>query len=250
MGPQGMSGPAARGVARTLGILGLCGGMALLPAPPVRAATAPPAPPPDLQGTWELNPDLTAQLAKEQTREGSSSGRQGGGYGGGGGGGHRRGGGGMGRGGGGAPHGGSAGDAEAGDDVGRQGGRHALDRLTIAQKDGEVTITDQEDRARVYKTNGAKVRDESAFGGPAEIQASWDADGALAIAVKPDKGPKRSESYVVSNDRKHLYLTLTTGGGFLKPEKKSVRAYDLAPPPAPEAAPAPAPAVPPPGAPS
>jgi hypothetical protein len=186
-----------------------------------------------LQGTWELNPDLTAQLRKDQPQpERSGGGRRGGGMGGGMG---RHRGGGMGGSRGGSRDGGdsSGGDPAAGGDDRDHGGGMgaALARLTIVQGEGAVTITDDEGRARVFKTDGSKVRDEAAPGGPAEVQAAWDQDGSLLVSVKPAKGASRTESYVVSNDRKHLYLTLTTAGGFLQPDRKSVRAYDLVPEP-------------------
>ena len=60
------------------------------------------------------------------------------------------------------------------------------------------------------------------------MQASWDQDGGLVVQVKPDKGPKRTESYIVSNDGKHLYIVLTLEGE--RGTRKIRRAYDPAPP--------------------
>ena len=152
------------------------------------------------------------------------------------------------RGGGGTNDGGNSGGSSADSDA--NGGGHdrsggmgaALARLTIAQKDdGQVTVTDDQGRARTLKTDGSKVHDDAAPGGPAQVQATWDKDdGSLLVDVKPDKGSARTESYVVSNDRKHLYLTVTVSRRF-QGSTKIVRAYDLAPEPAPAASPAPTP---------
>ncbi|MFL6262912.1 MAG: hypothetical protein ACJ76Y_24705 [Thermoanaerobaculia bacterium] len=60
------------------------------------------------------------------------------------------------------------------------------------------------------------------------MQASWDEDGGLVVRVKPDKGPKRTESYIVSDDGKHLYIVLTVEGD--RGSRKIRRAYDPAAP--------------------
>ncbi|HSU80802.1 MAG TPA: hypothetical protein VLR69_00215, partial [Thermoanaerobaculia bacterium] len=104
----------------------------------------------------------------------------------------------------------------------------ALDTLTITQAGNQVTVTDKEGHARVFRADGGKVRDDKAFGGPAEVQASWDREsGGLVVQVKPDKGPKRTESYIVSDDGKHLYIVLTVEGD--RGSRKIRRAYDPAP---------------------
>ncbi len=111
----------------------------------------------------------------------------------------------------------------------------ALDRLTITQAGDQVTVADQQGHSRVFRADGGKVRDDKAFGGPAEVQAKWDQDGSLVVDVKPDKGPKRTESYIVSNDGKHLYVVLTLEGD--RGSRKIRRAYDPAPAEKPETAP-------------
>jgi hypothetical protein len=176
---------------------------------------------PNLQGTWTLNSYLTAQLMNDQgERRSSSGGNPGGGRG-------RRRSGGAGSPGGGAPRDSGGGEPAGGGDAkeeeaGRQGMLAALDTLTITQSEGLVTITDHQGRSRVLKTNGSKARD-----GASQIQASWDRDGSLVVEVKPDKGSPRTETYVVADDRKHLYLTIT--GGSRGPDAKLVRAYDPEP---------------------
>ena len=227
---------------RLLDRAALWGALALLAALPAGAAGTPPA---SLQGTWELNPELTAQLRKDEPKPSRGAGREGGG--GGGFGRHGRGGGGGGgfgsRGGrsrGGGDEGGGSGSARAGDEepAGEVSAGGGLPRLTIAQEGDQVTITGAGGHARALKVGGGKLRDDAAPGGGAEVQASWDQDGSLLVDVKPDKGPHRTESYLVSNDRKHLYVTTTISRRF-QGDAKRVRAYDLVPAPAPEAAPAP-----------
>lgn len=222
-----------RKLAWILGLLVLAGVATLLRADDKAAPRHP-----SLAGTWTLNEDMTARMREDDQQ---SAPRGNGGYGGGMG---RRGGGGHRGGGGRYPGGGSPGGGTEGSGGNSQGSSEsqrpnfaALDRLTITQAGNQVTITDQEGHARVFRADGSKVRDDKAFGGPAEVQASWDKDGGLVVQVKPDKGPKHTESYIVSNDGKHLYIVLTLEGE--RGSRKIRRAYD---PATPEEKPAPPPA--------
>lgn len=184
---------------------------------------------PNLQGTWKLNEDLTARMRQDDRSQGDAGGAHGGM-------GRRGGGGGMGRGGGRRGGGGFPGGSPSGE-PGETGNRErqgeappsfaALDELTITQQGSQVTIADKAGNTRVLKTDSSKIRDEKAPGGPVELRASWDRDGILTVEVKPDKGPKRTESYIVSNDGKHLYVTLTLDRNGR--EVKVRRAYDPAP---------------------
>ncbi len=99
---------------------------------------------------------------------------------------------------------------------------------TIAQQDGEVTITDKEGHTRVLKTDGSKSLEEKGPGGSAEIRANWEKDGTLTVKVKPKQGPKRTETYIVSNDGKHLYVTTFLESDGKRPDRKFRRAYDPA----------------------
>jgi hypothetical protein len=192
---------------------------------------------PSLQGKWKLNEDLTARMRESDRPQGGP--REGFGPPPGGGPGGQSGGRGP-RGGGfpgGPPPGGPGGPGGPGE--GRHPGRHpggpppsmeALNELTITQENGEVTITDKEGRTRVLKTDGTKVMEERGPGGPAEVRTSWEKDGTLVVKVKPEQGPKRTESFVVSNDGKHLYVTTILEGDGQRPERKIRRAYDPAEP--------------------
>lgn len=104
----------------------------------------------------------------------------------------------------------------------------ALNELTISQTDSEITITDKEGKTRVLKPGGSKVRDETAPGGPADVRTSWQKDGTLLVKVRSQSGQDITESYVISNDRKHLYLTLVLEGDVLRRGLKIRRAYDPA----------------------
>ena len=218
-----------RKLAWIFGLLALAGLATLL-----RAAEKAAPKHPTLTGTWTLNEDLTARMRENDQQSAPRGGGFGGGMG-------RRGGGGGRRGGGRYPGGSPGGGTEApgGESRGQEEGQRpsfaALDTLTITEKGNQVTVTDKEGHARVFHADGSKVRDDKAFGGPAEVQASWDEDGGgLTVQVKPDKGPKRTESYIVSDDGKHLYIVLTMEGE--RGSRRIRRAYD---PAAPEEKPAP-----------
>lgn len=184
---------------------------AMLVLPAVASSAREKTPPPDLSGSWKFNDDVSWRLMQGM-REREAGPR----------GGMRR------PGGGGPPPEGEGGPG------GPRRPRTArveppafladLDELTITQKDGAVTITDGSGRSRVLSTDGKKVRDDSGPGGPATVRASWK-DGALVVKVKPEKGPGRTESWVISNDRKRLFLTITLEDG---PPFPMRRAYDLA----------------------
>jgi hypothetical protein len=176
-------------------------------------------PRPRLEGAWKLNPELTARLSKDQ-QQGDGQAADDSAK-------HRH------------PNGtastGPLGNTSPGGSFGRApepednalgaGGMAplpkrdpsrseimaALDRLVIAQQEGQVTIIDRGGRPRILKTNGTKIRDEASPNGPAWLRASWDRDDALVVEVRPATGSKRTETYVVSNDHKHLYVTVVTG---------------------------------------
>jgi hypothetical protein len=175
---------------------------------------------PNLQGTWNLNEDLTARMRQDDQAQGNPGGGRGGGMG-------RHGGGGGRRRGGGSPEG-TPSDSGREDRQGPPPSFAALDVLTIAQQGDQVTVADKDGNTRTFKTDNHKVRDEKAAGGPMELKAGWDKDGILTVEIKPDKGPKRTESYLVSNDGKHLYVTLVLDRN--GHEMKIRRAYDSAPP--------------------
>jgi hypothetical protein len=195
------------------------GMMALVAAAVFFSAAASDRPPhPNLQGTWTLNEDLTARMRQDdQAQNAPGGGHSGMGRRGGGGGGRHR----------------NTPDATPGGDLGGDAGRQgppsfaALDVLTITQQGDQVTLADKEGNTRVLKADNHKVRDDKAPGGPVELRAGWDKDGILTVEVKPDKGPKRTESYLVSNDGKHLYITLSLDHNGR--EMKIRRAYDSAP---------------------
>jgi hypothetical protein len=245
-------GPSRSQSAAIAGVVFAGAALLSLALPQAGAETpAPPSPPPHLQGSWLFDPDLSAKVMKDLPAEEQSSG---GGRGGG-----RRGGGGGGGGMGSGSHGGSGGNAQGWDasSGGASSGKEeggasrkavlaALDNLTIAQTADQITITTKDGHARVLKPDGAKRNDETAPGGPTQLKAAWDKDGALVVEVKPDKVARRTESYVVSDDGKHLYLTVSFSGGFMARDTKIIRAYDAVATPAPaEASPTPKPSAPP-----
>ena len=184
---------------------------------PGAARAADSAKPQDLHGTWRLNEDLTARMRESERQQEGGRPRFGGVEGGG-----RRGGPG------GLPGGG-------GFDMPPQGMRgpeptlEALAEITIAQTADKVTFTDSAGHQRAVTTDNRKVRNEQSPGGPADLRARWDANGSLVVEVAPDRGPKRIETWMVSNDRKLLYLTVEMQGG-QRPGFKIRRAYNAATP--------------------
>jgi hypothetical protein len=180
-------------------------------------AAAAPSKPQDLHGTWRLNEDLTARMRESERQQEGGRPR----FGGVGGGGRRGGPGGL-------PGGGF-------EDPPRNGWRgpepsvEALAEITIEQTATQVTFTDAAGHKRTFTTDNHKVRDEQLPGGPAEVRAKWGDSGSLVVEIAPDKGPKRTETWVVSNDRKLLYLTVEMQGG-PRLGFKIRRAYDAAAP--------------------
>lgn len=175
---------------------------------------------PDLQGTWRLNEDVTYRmnegLRNQRPRGGGP--RLGGA--------RRRPSGGGGPGG---PGGGPGGRSPRGGP--REGGPPRIpfegqDEVTITQSAEEVVLTFEDGQRRVLRPDGKK-RDDETPAGPAEVRTSWK-DGSLVVQVKPGQGPKRTESWTVSNDRKLLYLTVTIDGP--RGEISLRRAYDAVAP--------------------
>ncbi len=233
---------AAAAGRRLLAALAMALGLAWAHPAPCRAADAGS---PNLAGAWQLNPELTERLMQKQS--GGTAGEGGGkesGHGKHQGGMDAFGGGPQGEGGMGVPR--PAG-APHEPDHHELGITFALrDRFTIAQEGNQIVLSDGQGGAVTVRTDGRRVHAASMPGGPAEVRASWERDGTLKLEVRPDRGPKRTESYVVSNDRKHLYVTITA----LRVSGETVqliRAFDQTPSAEPKAEGAPA-AAPPPGA--
>ena len=102
-------------------------------------------------------------------------------------------------------------------------------------------------RQQTYWTDNRKSTDPQAPGGPAEVRAKWDADGSLVVQITP-KGnePRRTETWLVSNDHKLLYLTVEVegnrrAGGKIQRAYNAVSAAAAGEPKKVEAPPAPAP---------
>jgi hypothetical protein len=190
---------------------------------PARAADAAR---PNLSGAWQLNPELTDRLMKKQIGDTSGETGKESGHG-------RHQGGGMD-----ALGGGPQGDAgitpkkpapEHEKGPKELGTTFALrDRFTIAQDGDQLVLNDGQGGSMTVKADGKRVRAAGAPGGALDVRASWEKDGTLRMEIKPDKGPRRTESYVVSNDHKHLYVTISAlrvSGDTVQ----MIRAFDLAP---------------------
>lgn len=195
---------------------------ALLASPlaPLAAAAAV-APHQDLHGTWRLNDDLTARMMENERQSNPSE-----------------------RGGpttvtrrGKGPEGpGGPGHFGGFEDDGIERPDHpapsfaGLNEVKIEQSADKVVLTDSASRQRTYWTDNRKSTDPQSPHGPAEVRAKWDDDGSLVVTITP-KGnePRRTETWLVSNDRKLLYLTVELEGN-RRAGSKIQRAYNAVAP--------------------
>jgi hypothetical protein len=184
-------------------------------APPAAAAAV--APHQDLHGTWRLNDDLTARMMENERQSNPSE-----------------------RGGpttvtrrGKGPEGpGGPGHFGGFEDDGIERPDHpapsfaGLNEVKIEQSADKVVLTDSAGRQRTYWTDNRKSTDPQSPHGPAEVRAKWDDDGSLVVTITP-KGnePRRTETWLVSNDRKLLYLTVEMEGN-RRAGSKIQRAYN------------------------
>jgi hypothetical protein len=184
---------------------------------------------PDLSGVWVLDQDMTRKSMESSRGSrggfggmGRGGGRGGGGEGGGwGGGGGRHGGGWGGRGGDddGDQPGDDSGSGSGGDWGGGHGGERgdamrsrgqALQRIEIHQTDQALTLTLGDGTTQSFATDGKK-HDVDTPAGKAEIQARWTKGGELEVRTKADRR-KRTETYLVTDDRKLLTVTVEMSG--------------------------------------
>ena len=213
-----------------------------LPQTPAQdGSTAPPpkAPPPDvprtkvLAGTWRLNLDESDDPGKKlQQARGSDSSGQGGG---------RRGGGGMG---GGWPGGGGMGGrgGMGGGGRGMGGGESDSDRqkmqlfvqpanqLTVAQKEPEIDVSDDDDRKFAFYTDGRKV-EKSKDPNRQDFDAKWQ-EYRLVAEGKAPRGKEYERSYEVLEGNRQLRETILLKVGRNNTEVSIRYVYDLISPPA------------------
>ena len=104
----------------------------------------------------------------------------------------------------------------------REGGPRAalaaLDELTIAQQGDQAVITDKRATPASSRPTAARSGTTRPLAAPPSCGRAWDKNDILTVEVRPDKGPKRKETYIVSNDGEHLYLTLTLEGDGRRPK--------------------------------
>ncbi len=198
-------------------------------------STAPPpkAPPPDvprtkvLAGTWRLNLDESDDPGKKlQQARGSDSSGQGG---------ARRGGGGMGGGWPGGGMGGRGGMGGGGRSMG--GGESDSDRqkmqlfvqpanqLTVAQKEPEIDVSDDDDRKFAFYTDGRKV-EKSKDPGHQDFDAKWE-EYRLVAEGKDPRGNKYERSYEVLEGNRQLRETILLKVGRNNTEVSIRYVYDL-----------------------
>jgi hypothetical protein len=169
---------------------------------------------PNVAGSWKLNRNESDDAHKKmQEARGSNGGSSGGSgpYGGG-----RHGGIGGGYPGGRGPHGGYGGSQRGSSDEDRQKMQELFtpaESLIIAQqkdKDVEVRVTDDQNRQRVFYTDGRKVQ-KSKDDKYQEISAQWH-ENRLVSEEKSPRGGKMERSFEVAPGGEKLYVTLNVGG--------------------------------------
>jgi hypothetical protein len=163
----------------------------------------------NLAGSWKLNPDQSDDPHKKM-QQARDRNRGGGPYGGHGGGGYPGGGyPGGGWPGGGGPYGGHHGGMGGQNDEDRERMRDLLnpaDSLTIAQKDAEIDVTDDQNRQRVLYTDGRKL-EKSKDDKYQELAAHW--EGSLLVTEeKGPRGGKLSRSFELAPDGQQLFETV------------------------------------------
>jgi len=184
----------------------------------------------NLAGSWKLNRDQSDD-ARKKIQEARTENDGGGPYGGHGGG--HPGGGYPGGGypGGGWPNGGHHGGMGSGaSDEDRQRMRELLepaDSLTIAQKNAEIDLTDDQNRKRVIYTDGRKL-EKSKDDNYQELAAHWEGN-VLLTEEKGPHGGKLSRSYELAPDGQQLFETLYMQVGRSSSDVSIRYVYDLVP---------------------
>jgi len=103
--------------------------------------------------------------------------------------------------------------------------------LTLARKDAEVDLTDDQNRKRAFFTDGRKLqKPNSKDDSYQEIAAHWDGS-RLVSDEKTSRGEKMSRTFELSYDGKQLYETLHMTSGRSNTPLVIRFVYDPAPPP-------------------
>jgi hypothetical protein len=195
------------------------------PQPPSPTSAKPQEQPPEVQprtsilGAWKFNRDESddarkkMQDARQADRGHGGGGRIGGGIpriGGGTWGGHR----------------GGGGRETDGDQQGMQELLAAPNAMTIAQKDAEVDITEDQAHKLALFTDGRKIQ-KSKDQNNQQIAAHWDGT-RLVTDEKSPRGGKMSRTYELSYDGKQLYETLLVPVGRSNSQVSIRYVYDQA----------------------
>jgi hypothetical protein len=197
------------------GIFLLACALAILPG------ELPAAEEPNFAGTWQLN-DEQSDDAREKIRSaiGSSGGGRHGSFGG------RR---------------GSRGGGPGGDPQERMGKMlEAAERLTIAHRDLELTITDNNGRAHTFYTDGRSFEQQTPRGDAVDVTARWQG-GQLVVERAGGRGGKVSETYELAPDGQQLFVTTRIENRRFEEPVVIRRVYDAVAESGPRSAPAPDP---------
>jgi hypothetical protein len=149
---------------------------------------------PNFSGTWQLNEELSDDI-REKIGEAIRARMRGGGMGG---------------------RGGPGGPPDGGGRMGQARERmkqmqEGMQRLTIAQTESELTVTNAIDREQRFFTDGRKQTREGGFG-PVEFEATWKKRSLVVIEKPEAEGATVTRTYFFRRDDPHLYVNVKVEG--------------------------------------
>jgi hypothetical protein len=148
---------------------------------------------PDFSGTWQLNEQQSDDI-REKIREAIRARMRGGGMGG--------------RGGPGEPGGGGR-MGQARERMRRM--QEGMQRLTIAQTESEMTVTNAVERKQSFFTDGRTQTREGGFG-PVKFEANWKKRSLVVIEKPETEGATVTRTYFFRRDDPHLYVNVKVEG--------------------------------------
>lgn len=98
--------------------------------------------------------------------------------------------------------------------------------LRVDQRSDQVVVTDDSDRARTFYPDGKKHDDKDASGKKVSTKTEWQGN-TLVAETKLSHSTKLTQSFLVSEDGKQLYVTSRLENSSLQAPVSIRRVYDL-----------------------